>query len=108
MLDSLGRQDIYSALYIFNFFIAFGCMTIAIFKFMCLLREILPERRFIANIIAPFILFYPNMFTEKGNKCRIHFFIFLSISATCVAIAYGLEQLYGKPPYMEHFNESQI
>lgn len=95
----------YSAIYIFNFIIAFVSMAIAIFKFMCLLNEILPERKFVANFVAPFILFYPNMFTDKGNKCRLRFFIYFSISIACVAIAIGLEDLYGKPPYMKELNE---
>lgn len=91
----------YSAVYILNFLIAFFSMLITIFKFICLLNEILPERKSVANFVAPFILFYPNMFTDKGNKCRLHFFIFLSISIVCIGIAIGLEELFGKPPYMK-------
>lgn len=64
----------YSAIYIFNLVIGMACILIAIFKIWCVINEILPERKHVANFVVPFILFYPNMFTDKGNKCRLRFF----------------------------------
>ncbi len=55
----------------------------------------------LSNFLAPFILFMPNIFTEKGIKNKNNFLVLIIVAASLVFLLFFLESTYGKPPYMQ-------
>jgi hypothetical protein len=92
----------YSITYIAIFIIAFIAMGFSIYNFARMLSEVRPEKRMLANFIAPVILFVPDIFTEKGIRNKYLFLLGVGVAALLVFLLIFLESLYGKPPYMQH------
>ena len=68
-------------------------VAMAVFNLMRTLEEVRTEKRFMSNLLAPFSLFLPGFFTEKGNHFRHRFFIYLLVSIVSMLAVFFLREL---------------
>jgi len=62
-----------------------------VWHFLFSLRGIKKEKNFVANLLAPIILFLPNLYTEKGNYHRIKVLQYISVFVICFFLLFALQ-----------------
>jgi hypothetical protein len=74
------------AVYIAILLIGMVSIFMSIYHLSRTLNNIRPQRRMLANFIAPFVLIIPGMFSNEGNKHRFWFAIYAMLSLSAVGI----------------------
>ncbi len=93
-------EPLYNTIYIAILLVGFASTILAIHQFGQLLGQVRPEKRMLANFIAPILFFVPGLFTDKGNVHRRNLLVLLMITALSASTLLLMESSYGKPPYM--------
>ncbi|WP_139699192.1 hypothetical protein [bacterium endosymbiont of Bathymodiolus sp. 5 South] len=58
--------------------------------------EVKLEKKLKANLLAPFSIFLPDLFTKKGNYHRIKFLWYISIFLVCFFLLFVLSDTKGQ------------
>jgi hypothetical protein len=97
----------YSAVYISLFLIGITSIALFVISAICVIRNILDKDSLFVNLVAPVIVFFPQLLSDRGKRCRKRLFLFGFLALTAAGTAFYLETEYGKPPYMnktEYYN----
>ncbi|CAB5506004.1 hypothetical protein [Bathymodiolus thermophilus thioautotrophic gill symbiont] len=55
-------------------------------------KEIKPEKKLKANLLAPFSMFLPDLYTKKGNHHRVLALRYIAIFSTCFFLLFALQE----------------
>jgi hypothetical protein len=95
---------LYSAIYILVLCVGCASVLMVIVNLMGLTFQVRPEREILSHFVAPLLPLLPRMLTERGERCRRRFWLYLVLGACCVGTLVVMERSYGKPPYMDQLN----
>ncbi len=74
--------------------VGMGTLGFAIYHGYMMIQNIRGDKQLLSNLIAPFVLLMPRLFTEKGNFHRKRFGAFMLIFLLWVGLGVGLKHLF--------------
>ncbi len=99
VLSEIGVVEI-NTIYTTSFFILIvtGSFSAILFSWHAcfMFLEIKLEKKLKANLLAPILIFLPDLFTKKGNYHRIKFLRYISIFLVCFFLLFVLSDTKGQ------------